>query len=210
MEGELYNYAAMADTIKIEDITSNEQNQMILRQLKENDPDLEVIYIFDESFDPDEAENTHDYIHINGDDIGWLGYYVGQSTNLHELHLCYGNDDFKNFYREMRSNTSIQKIYFNGGCCVMNPVEEQMALFFQNNHKLTTIHMVDCRMKAEGARQLAIAIGGCSKSLKQMSLIDTEWYEEDGSPGDIHLVNVITAIGNHPTITAELKHNMVS
>ena len=101
MEG--YNkYAALADTIKIEDMTSNEQNlqnQTILRQLKEHDPDLNVIYLYDKSFDPDEPENTHDYFHNKGDDVGWLGYYIGQCTNIHELKLCYDNDDIKNFYR---------------------------------------------------------------------------------------------------------------
>eukprot|EP00571_Detonula_confervacea_P008082 CAMPEP_0172318976 /NCGR_PEP_ID=MMETSP1058-20130122/36399_1 /TAXON_ID=83371 /ORGANISM="Detonula confervacea, Strain CCMP 353" /LENGTH=42 /DNA_ID= /DNA_START= /DNA_END= /DNA_ORIENTATION= len=34
------NYDARANTIKIEDITSNEDNAEILRQLKDNDPDF--------------------------------------------------------------------------------------------------------------------------------------------------------------------------
>jgi len=213
MNDELYNYAAKADTIKIEDITSNQniQNQTILRQLKDNDPDLEVIYLFDESFDPDEPENTHDYFHNKGDDIGWLGYYIGQCTTLRELKLSYDNNDINKFYREMRCNKSIKKIHFNGGCCVINSVEEQMALFFRNNHNLTTIYMVDCRMDAEGARQLALAVGGCSKSLKQISIIGTDWYEEDGSDGDIpQLANVFTAIGNHTQLEQlDLNNNSI-
>ena len=167
-----------------------------------------MIYLLDDSCNPDEAENTYEYIHIKGDDIGWLGYYIGQCTNLHELKLCYGNDDIKNFYREMRCNKLIQKIYFNGGCCIINPVEEEVKCFFQNNHNLTTIYMVDCRMNAEGARQLTLALGGCSKSLKQISIIGTDWYELDGSDGDIpQLANVITAIGNHTQLEELDLHN---
>lgn len=207
MEGYNYNiYAALADTIKIEDITSNEQNQTILRQLKENDPDLKVIYLFTGD---DEADSTNEYIPDKDEDIGWLGYFIGQCTTLHELHFCYDNDDIKRFYRELRCNKSIKKVQFYG-CSGMNPIEEEMAFFFQNNYNLTTIHMEDCQMKAEGVRQLELAIGGCSKSLKQLRLIDTERYGEDGRAEDIDLANVITAIGNHTQLEElDLNNNSI-
>ena len=206
MESELYNYAAMADTIKIEDISSNKQNQTILRQLKENDPDLEAVHLCGD----DEADNTNEYIPDKDEDIGWLGYFIGQCTTLHELHLYYNNDDInddvKRFYRQIRCNKSINKVQFYGSSG-MNPIEEEMVFFFQNNHSLTTIYMEDCRMQAEGVRYIELAIGGCSKSLKHLSLIDIEMYEEDGRrPADIDFVNVITAIGNH-TQLEELNLN---
>ena len=195
MEG-YNNYAALADTIKIEDITSNEQNQTILRQLKEHDPDLEAVHLCGD----DEADSTNAYIPEKDEDIGWLGYFIGQCTTLHELHFCHDNDDInddvKRFYRQIRCNKSIKKVQFYGSSG-MNPIEEEMAFFFQNNYNLTTIHMEDCQMKAEGVRQLELAIAGCSKSLKQLRLIDTERYGEDGRAEDIDLANVITAIGNH-------------
>ena len=41
-------YAALADTIKIEDITSNEINQEVLRRLKDNDPSFIKLFILNE------------------------------------------------------------------------------------------------------------------------------------------------------------------
>jgi len=193
MEG--YNkYAALADTIKIEDITSNKQNQTILRQLKENDPHLEPMNLYC-STDEADNNNTIDYIPDKDEDIGWLGYFIGQCTTLKELHFC--NNINKHFYRQMRCNKSIQTVCFYG-CSGMNPIEEEMTFFFRTNHNLTRIYMQDCRMEAEGVRQLEIAIGGCSKSLKQLSLVDTERYEDGGGgPANIDFANVITAIGTH-------------
>ena len=77
---EEYNYDALASTIKIEDITSDEQNQDIIRQLKENDPNRDLVCICDE----DDAWSENDYCPVE-EEMGWLGYYIGKNTSLWRL-----------------------------------------------------------------------------------------------------------------------------
>jgi len=96
------NYAALDDTIKIEDITSDELNRQILQRLKDNDENLDNLYIMDVS----ENDADEEYIPTNGEDIGWLGYFIGNNTELQVLNL---NKPINNesFYKEICHNESI-------------------------------------------------------------------------------------------------------
>ena len=81
MEG--YNYDALSSTIKFEDITYFKSNQDILRRLKEND--IDKLWICDEETTDGD---TRDYIPDNDeDDMGWLGYFIGNNTSLKEFHF---------------------------------------------------------------------------------------------------------------------------
>ena len=75
-------YTALANSIKIEDITSKELNREILHKLKNNDESFDKLYIIG-----DDSGDGDDYIPDEGEDIGWLGYYIGQNTKLQELHF---------------------------------------------------------------------------------------------------------------------------
>ena len=77
-------YASLADTIKIEDITANKINRGILHRIKGNDPTLIEIEIRKSETNYDsvvEYNNDIDYIVEDGEDIGWLGYFIGQNTS---------------------------------------------------------------------------------------------------------------------------------
>ena len=81
MEG--FDYDVAARTVKIEDITSNETNRNILRQLRENNPDFGRLWV-------SSRRGTSYYVYFpdeGGRDSGWLGYYIGQNTTLRELTL---------------------------------------------------------------------------------------------------------------------------
>ena len=78
--------AALADTIKIEDITSNELNREILHKLKNNDESFDKLYII-----ADDSGDGDDYIPDDGEDLGWLGYFIGQNTKLQELSFLHYN-----------------------------------------------------------------------------------------------------------------------
>jgi len=72
-------YAALANTIEIEDITSNKQNQYILHRLKDNDDSINYLYVKDASVYERDSGKYHmdfDYIPDDGEDLGWLGYYI--------------------------------------------------------------------------------------------------------------------------------------
>ena len=77
MEG--YDYDAAASTVKINDITSDDTNRDILRRLKENDPDFDMLEVVSRSIDDCEClpESAHD--------LGWVGCFIGKNTTLKEL-----------------------------------------------------------------------------------------------------------------------------
>ena len=76
---EEYNYESLASTKLIEDITSDERNRNILRRIKENDVDMKDLNIYENCRI---RINHRDYIPYNGDDLGWLGYYIGRNNTL--------------------------------------------------------------------------------------------------------------------------------
>jgi len=181
-----FDYAALADTIKIEDITSNNQNQSILHKLKDNDESFDSLHIVD-----DEADDDDEYYPIDGEDIGWLGYYIGQNTKLKCLYF-YETIDDESFYKETCHNKSIEEIHFNENGSLDGDVIRMLDPFFKNNHNLTEIYLVRCGLGAEDTRQLSLAIGSCNK-LKHIEITNNEMEDEQ-------LVDIITAVSMHPQL----------
>ena len=84
-----YNYDTLASTVKIEDITSDEINQVILRQLMDNE--LQKNLWICNSDDYMESEDIVEY-DCPGDDIeqlGWLGYYIGRRTRVCRSYISF-------------------------------------------------------------------------------------------------------------------------
>ena len=144
-----YNYDALASTVQIEDISSNERNQEILRRLKENDPSLGTMWIRNEVYDRDSG------VYCPGDDVdelGWLGYYLGRNKSLQEL--FFQRDDLHNtsFYRGLNFNTSIQTIALENAGLLNGQVFGMLDQFFTNNRNLTEIRVMGCDLTMEGVR----------------------------------------------------------
>ena len=73
-------YEANAADISLEDITSSEDNVEILRRLRDGDDTLTHLTL--------DSERWPNNFHIGeGDDLGWLGYFIGKSECLHNLHI---------------------------------------------------------------------------------------------------------------------------
>jgi Ran GTPase-activating protein (RanGAP) involved in mRNA processing and transport len=166
-------YATLASTIKIEDITSKKQNQYILQLRKLN--------------------MDYDYIPDDGEDLGWLGYYIGQNTKLQDLKF-YTAIDNESFYKEMSCNKSIQEIQFCHISLDGRSLQMLTPSFLKNNHCLTRITVDECNIIEGCIPQLSVAIEGCNKSLKAFELGDNA-IREDGS-----VVNIITALSMHPQL----------
>jgi len=180
------DYAALADTIKIEDITSKEQNREILHGLKNNDESFGRLYIID-----GDSDDGDDYSPDDGEDLGWLGYYIGQNTKLQELNF-YITIDNESFYKEMIRNRIIKEIQFYGINLLDGKVFRMLNPFLKNNHSLTQISVQDSEFREESARQLSLGIGGCSQ-LKNINI-------SDNIIGIGQLVNIITALSMHPQL----------
>ena len=123
-----FNYAASADTIKIEDITSDEQNREIIQRLRDNDESFDSLYM-----DSGSSEDDDEYKHIDGEDIGWLGYYIGQNTELKCLYFCETIND-ESFFKELCHNKSIEEIHFDENGSLDGDIIRMLDPFFKNNH----------------------------------------------------------------------------
>ena len=102
--------AASAATVRIKDITSCASNRARLHRIKNNDPSLTRLYI---------AEDDEDCFFSvrEGDDLGWLGYYVGENETLKSLTIYYlpAQERIKSFFIGLQRNKSIKTIECLGG-----------------------------------------------------------------------------------------------
>jgi len=152
MEG-IIDYEALVSTTKIEDITPNKKNQAILRRLKNNDANFDSLCICS-------GGGYYDYIPTSTEDIGWLGYFIGQSTTLKRFWL-HDNAvmDFVNsysFYQGLNNNKSIQVMnFFELDAFEEGHMFARMEKFFKENHSLIEVHVDSCILGVEGARQLS-------------------------------------------------------
>ena len=81
-------YEARAKDVKLEDITSSQQNADILERLRDNDPKFTQIYI--ENDLRDDA-----FIVRKGDHLRWLGYFIGRSKHVEDLFIIHFPDNLK-------------------------------------------------------------------------------------------------------------------
>ena len=182
------DYAALADTIKIEDITSKELNREILHKLKNNDESFDKIFIMQDS-----SGDGDDYIPDDGEDLGWLGHFIGQNTKLLELQF-YRTIGNESFYKEVSHNKSINKVFFyaNNNRLVEN-IFRMMSPFSKNNYNLNEIEIDECDLRVEDSRQLSLAITGVCSQLKKINF-------SHNTIGTGQLVNIITALSLHPQL----------
>jgi hypothetical protein len=69
-------YEANVGDVRLEDITSSRHNATILQRLRDGDDTLQHI------------TNAEYYFAIReSDDLGWLGYFIGNSENLRSLSM---------------------------------------------------------------------------------------------------------------------------
>ena len=186
---------ALADSIKVEDITPNVHNQKILQCLKDygtllyNKP-FDKMWILDAD---DTDGDSCDYIPDVGEDMGWLGYFFGQNISLMKLYLCSGVDYTDAFYKGLSCNKTIRIINLCGMFLSDGQALKRLNQFFKSNDNLIELTVSDCEFDAAGFHLLALAIGNCNKSLKRVSIS----IIEGGS-----LVDIITALSIHPQLEA--------
>ena len=167
------DYDTLAQDINLEDITSCERNADILRMLRDGDP-LSQLFIMNEE---DENGDSPDGFYIDeGDDLGWLGYFIGRSEVLEDLHIdCYfpeGGED--GFYGGMSQNRSIKTLGIrsvgNEGWIVNAGSWITLGSFFENNRNLSDVD-VGCSLDHESIQNLASALGRLHhNSLKHLSM----------------------------------------
>jgi len=79
--------------MNIEDITTDDDNRLILYRIRSNKEDTQDLYIQNEhEIEINEEEGTFehilpDYVPEGVYDMGWLGYFIGRNTCLQKLYI---------------------------------------------------------------------------------------------------------------------------
>ncbi len=104
-------YEANAADVNLEQVTSSAGNAKILQRLRDGDRKLTCLLRL--NMQP----IFSDFIIREGDDLGWLGYFIGQSPHLESLHIRSmpegegGEQQIDAFVKGIAQNKSIREVY---------------------------------------------------------------------------------------------------
>jgi hypothetical protein len=171
------DYDTLAQDINPNEITSCEGNANILRQIRDGDPSSEQLFIMNR----DDGETLDgDFLVAEGDDLGWLGYFIGRSEVIKNLQIYYlpeGGDEINEFFEGMSQNLSIKSLEINSQ--IGDDCWNRLGSFFENNRNLAYFEVQGFTIGHEGAQNLASALGRMHhNSLKHLSVKDTEVVDE--------------------------------
>jgi len=202
MNNSTQSYDDLVDTIKIEDITSDINNRIVLDHLRNNQYGEEYLWI------QDRHDESTSYVPGGAYDIGWLGYFVGKSKFLRVLSINPFDtieSSLGSFLRGLNHNKSISDIRFNNHNfrVLGGQMFTMIDSFFKNNHNLTEIQLSNCNLGEDGCQLFALAIGSCSKSLECIRITNNVIAEEG-------MVPIITSLSLHPQLkNMELGGNVI-
>ncbi|KAL7458336.1 hypothetical protein ACHAWC_010497 [Mediolabrus comicus] len=183
MAEERPDYDALAQDINLNDITSCERNAIFLRMLRDGDPNwnkrLTIVYEWEQY---DEEEDMHDgeFVVREGDDLGWLGYFIGRSEVLQDLQILPLPAGMYNYFFDgISQNRSIKGL-------VIDSVDDDISWislcsFLGNNHNLSCLefHTMPNLIGHEGAQNLALALGRMNhNSLEHLLIQETQVGDE--------------------------------
>ena len=157
-----FQYDALEASVKLEDITSSSHNTAILHRLKNNDPALSFLFI-DELFD--HYDDNDDLFEVReGDDLGWLGYFIGGNetlTSLSVYQLPEDREQAEMFFTGIQLNKSIGDFDISSGVLLGEG-------FSAMNLPHVTSMSLDCHLEREYAHYFAIGLRRC-ESLEDYS-----------------------------------------
>src|SRR5210317_582296 len=108
-------YDARVNDVNLEEITSSENNANILRALRDEQPDnfSKKIRLYTGELDAIINETDEIFFIREGDDMGWVGYFIGRSQILDSLVIADLPQDRERFDALMEGiarNKSITKL----------------------------------------------------------------------------------------------------
>ena len=187
-------YESKVGDVKLEDITSDEYNAAILRKLSDGAPCFTSIFL------TSGIDEDYDFVVRDGDDMGWLGYFIGRNTQLQELCIwsgLEGNSDHRldALTQGISLNKSIQKLEIctESGDAVL----QRLGPFFRSNDSLVHLQLSDFNVGPESARNLAVVLRDMSLEYFHLEGLcydddSDDFIDEDGVSAE-----VMTALSNH-------------
>ena len=166
-------YNAYAHTLNLTDITSSDNNAKILRRLHDNDPKLRSLYI--RRFGNGIYYRNCFVVGV-GDDLMWLGYFIGRNKVLTELHIHIHDmpgyrEQIATLVKGIEQNRSILhisiKTYGDLGEAEDHFLSSLSAMIQSESCSLTSLYLYNIPLGDEVAVALADALKG-NKSLKRL------------------------------------------
>ena len=163
-----YLYDALAAaSVRIKDITSCAHNRAALHRIKNNDPSFTYLYI---------AEDDEDYCSFSareGDDLGWLGYFIGENETLKSLSVYYlPQEQVENFFIGLQRNKSIKEIYIDGD--VLSLLGEDSSVINLPHVTTMTIDGDDVEFDYEKTHSFALGLQRCKSLVKYWGPMTSE------------------------------------
>eukprot|EP00985_Skeletonema_marinoi_P029609 scaffold28378_cov223-Skeletonema_marinoi.AAC.13 len=179
-------YEERARDVKFEDITSCNGNAEILQQLRDQDTSLNDIRITDDDWG--------NFIVEEGDDLGWLGYFIGKSKYVNELFIYTweGGQNTEAFIDGIIRNQSIKSLTI---CTDLRGTSFQhLCPFFRNNNRLAQLEL-NFEVGLECAQSIAFVLDeGRCQSLTYLNL--------DGcNLGAEGFIGIATALRTYPHLS---------
>jgi Ran GTPase-activating protein (RanGAP) involved in mRNA processing and transport len=152
---------ALAQDINLEDITSSKENAEVLRKLRDGgfygDNTLCIDEYYD-GYDDDDCNNL--FVIEEGDDLSWLGYFIGRSRTLNELNIKFMPEERERidaFIDGVSHNRSLWKFSVDPDGDIEISIQN-LCPFFRENNNLTDIYLYNCDIGRECARDVALAL----------------------------------------------------
>ena len=192
MQKDITYYDLRTQDVKLEDITSSSYNARILRRLRDDLPlrmgDASSLIIADENYD-----DTNTFIVKEGDDWGWLGYFIGRNKKIRYLNLYYlpeEEDEVVALMEGVKHNRSMESIAISHEIEELSIIEH-LAPFIIHNSNLKELRFYNTNIGFDCARSLAVAL----KQRQQKSL--TSIYLRDNNLSNEALAEIIDALSEY-------------
>mmetsp|Transcript_2677 Transcript_2677/g.3955 ORF Transcript_2677/g.3955 Transcript_2677/m.3955 type:complete len:513 (+) Transcript_2677:47-1585(+) len=184
--------------VKSKDITSCKGNASILQRLRDQtwDTSLQVLTI------------SEHYVYDNfvvgeGDDLGWLGYFIGKSKYLYDLRIkSWGEgENIEAFIEGINRNQSINSLHI--GTDLRGVSFRNLRPFFRNNNNLYQLEF-NFEVGLECAESIAFVLDeNRCQSLESLRF-------EDCNLGEDGFAVIATALRTYPELEElHLQHNNI-
>eukprot|EP00984_Skeletonema_dohrnii_P033733 scaffold31257_cov83-Skeletonema_dohrnii-CCMP3373.AAC.3 len=155
-------YDVRAQDVKLEDITSSAHNAEILRGLRDGETAwaakcLDIGKEFNDDYEDDdeEEEEQKGFVVREGDDCGWLGYFIGRNKHVEHLSIQrMSEEQIRVLMKGVKDNRSIQFVRISNKVRG-DVIIDSLAPFIRHNVNLKELCVWSVDLGLDGAHSLA-------------------------------------------------------
>ena len=173
-------YETHVQEVDLYDVTSSEENASILRWLRDgvvgaNEDWNRKLYLVSAEIDGDPDE----FIIEDDDDMGWLGYLIGKSKELEELHINYLPEDRERvdaFMEGIICNQSIREVYIRTD---LGDAILKLGDLLRKSNTINIFTIVGDAIGKKCIHNVGLMLGeGQCKSLKSLGFLQNRFGDE--------------------------------